>query len=50
MDTWAEPFANPPLVYYEGIPHPIDELASIVEQIMTRLKAGEIKVSWKEDS
>jgi glutaredoxin 3 len=50
MDTWAEPLANPPLVYYEGIPHPIDELASIVEQIMTRLKAGEIKVSWKEDS
>ena len=50
MDTWAEPLANPPLVYYEGIPHPIDELESIVEQILTRLKAGEIEVSWKEDA
>jgi glutaredoxin 3 len=50
MDAWAEPLANPPLVYYEGMPHPIDELESIVEQIMTRLKAGEIEVSWKEDT
>jgi glutaredoxin len=50
MDAWAEPLANPPLVYYEGIPHPIDELESIVEQIMMRLKAGDIKVSWKEDA
>jgi len=50
MDAWAEPLANPPLVYYEGIPHPIDELANIVAQIMTRLKAGEIEVSWKDDN
>ena len=50
MDAWAEPLANPPLVYYEGIPHPIEELESIVEQIMMRLKAGEIEVSWKEDA
>jgi glutaredoxin 3 len=49
MDAWAEPLANPPLVYYEGIPHPIGELESIVEQIVTRLKVGEIEVSWKED-
>jgi glutaredoxin len=50
MDAWAEPLANPPLVYYEGIPHPIDELEGIVEQIITRLEAGEIEVSWKEDA
>jgi len=50
MDAWAEPLANPPLVYYEGIPHPIDELANIVAQIMTRLGAGEIEVSWKDDA
>jgi glutaredoxin len=50
MDVWAEPLANPPLVYYEGTPHPIDELESIAEQIVTRLKAGDIKVSWKEDT
>jgi glutaredoxin 3 len=50
MDAWSEPFANPPLVYYDGIPHPIDELGNIVEQIITRLNAGEIDVSWKEDA
>src|SRR5262245_22063380 len=49
-DVWAEPSANPPLVYYEGAPHPIGELESIVAQIMTRLKAGDIEVSWKEDT
>jgi glutaredoxin len=49
MDAWAEPLANPPLVYYEGTPHPIDALVSIVEQIVTRVKAGEIEVSWKAD-
>jgi glutaredoxin len=49
MDAWAEPLANPPLAFYEGIPHPIDEFEKIVEQIMTRLKAGEIDIRWKED-
>jgi glutaredoxin len=49
-DAWAEPLANPPSVYYEGTPHPIGELESIVAQIMTRLKAGDIEVSWKEDT
>ena len=49
-DVWAEPLANPPLVYYEGTPHPISELESIMAQIMTRLQTGDIEVSWKEDS
>jgi glutaredoxin 3 len=49
MDAWAEPLANPPLVYYEGRPHPIEELESIADQIVRRLKVGEIEVSWKQD-
>jgi glutaredoxin len=49
-DVWAEPLANPPLVYYEGTPHPIGELESIVAQIVTRLQAGDIAASWKEDT
>jgi hypothetical protein len=49
-DVWAEPMANPPLVYYEGTPHPIGEIESIVAQIVTRLQAGDIAVSWKEDT
>jgi hypothetical protein len=49
-DVWAEPLANPPLVYYEGTPHPIGELESIVERILTRLHAADIAVRWKEDT
>jgi hypothetical protein len=49
MEAWAEPLANPPRVYYEGTPHPMDKLENIVQQIVTRLKAGEIEASWKED-
>jgi hypothetical protein len=30
-DVWAEPLANLPLIYYEGTPHPIGELESIVD-------------------
>ncbi len=49
MDAWAEPLANPPQVYYEGLPHPIEEMEGIVKQIVARLKGGEIEVTWKED-
>jgi hypothetical protein len=49
-DVWAEPLANPPLVYYEGTPHPMEELERIVEQILTRLQTGDIAVRWKEDT
>jgi glutaredoxin 3 len=49
MDAWAEPLANPPLVYYEGVPHPIAALEGIVAQLVARLKVGEVAASWKED-
>jgi hypothetical protein len=48
-EAWAEPLANPPLIYYEGTPRPLDEIENIAQQIVMRLKAGEIEVSWKED-
>jgi glutaredoxin 3 len=49
MEAWAEPLANPPQIYYEGLPHAIEDMEGIVEQIVARLKAGEIQVAWKED-
>jgi hypothetical protein len=48
-DAWAETLANPPSVYYEGAPQPITELERIADHIITRLRNGEIEVSWKED-
>jgi glutaredoxin len=49
-DVWAEALANPPLVYYEGVPYPIGELERIVAQIVRRVQAGDIRVSWKEEA
>lgn len=48
-DTWAEALANPPLVYYEGSPHPLTELERIAEHIVVRLRNGEIEARWKEE-
>lgn len=49
-EVWAEPLANPPLVYYEGTPLAIGELENIAEQIVTRVQDGDIRVRWKEDT
>jgi len=49
MDAWAEPLANPPQIYYEGLPHPIQEMGRIVAEMVTRLRAGEIELTWKEE-
>jgi glutaredoxin len=48
FDTWAEPYANPPQVYYEGTPHPIAELDRIVGQIVAHIEKG-ARFTWRED-
>ncbi|MBI4551499.1 MAG: glutaredoxin [Candidatus Latescibacteria bacterium] len=49
IDVWAEPFARPPRVFYEGIPQPIEEIDAVVARIVERVEAGEITVVWKEE-
>ena len=49
FEVWAEPLGSPPAVYFEGEQHPIAELDSIVERIMTDLRKGEIRCRWIED-
>ncbi len=49
FEVWAEPFASPPSIYFEGEQHPIEELDNIVNRIMTDLRAGEIRCRWVED-
>ncbi len=49
FEVWAEPFGSPPAVYFEGEPHPIDELDTIAQRIMEDMRKGEIKCHWVED-
>lgn len=48
-DVWAEPYAKPPVVYYEGAPEPIERLRDVAERIVERVGAGEIEIAWKEE-
>jgi hypothetical protein len=45
-EVWAEPFGNPPAIYYEGEPHPLEQVPAIASQILERIKAGEIHCRW----
>jgi hypothetical protein len=49
FEVWAEPYANPPSVYYEGQQFPISELDRIVQTILDNLAAEEIQIRWVKD-
>jgi glutaredoxin 3 len=46
---WAEVFANPPAVYYEGKKQPITELDRILAEVMELLDKGEATGDWQEE-
>ena len=48
-DVWAEPFANTPVIYYEGAPEPMDEILTVASRILERVASGEIEIEWKEE-
>ncbi len=48
-EVWAEPYASPPAVYYEGEQHSISELDRIAEKIIAEMRRGEIRCRWVED-
>ena len=48
-DVWAEPFATPPVVYYEGAPEPIEEIEAVAQRIVDRIASGEIEFIWKDE-
>lgn len=49
FEVWAEPFASPPAVYYEGEQHSISELDGIANKIIDEMHRGEIRCRWVED-
>ena len=48
-EVWAEVFASPPTLYYEGEPHPLDRMDRIVRELIAQVEAGEIEARWIED-
>ena len=48
-EVWAEPYASPPSVYFEGEQHPFTELDAIAARIMDEMHRGEIRCRWVED-
>ena len=49
FDVWAEIYANPPQVYYEGAQHPIAELDRIVDEVVELLESGQARFAWADD-
>ena len=47
-EVWAEIYANPPVLYYEGECFPIAELDPICEKILAARNAGEVRLRWVE--
>lgn len=48
-EVWAEPYASPPAVYYEGEQHSMAELDRIAAKIVAEMRSGEISCRWVED-
>lgn len=46
FEVWAEPFGNPPQVFYEGEPYPLSELDQVVGKIVAALASGEVRARW----
>ncbi len=49
FEVWAEPYANPPGVYYEGEQYPLEELDLVVQKILDAMASGEVRCRWVED-
>lgn len=47
-EVWAEKYANPPAVYYEGEVYPIEELDAICRKLIAAQESGEASLRWVE--
>jgi hypothetical protein len=45
-EVWAEIYANPPAVYYEGEMFPVEELDEVCRKLMAAQAAGEATLRW----
>lgn len=47
-EVWAEPYANPPAVFYEGRVFPYAELENVIDAILMALWRGDVTCQWVE--
>jgi len=47
-EVWAEPYANPSAVFYEGCVLPYAELEHVIDAILEGLQRGEVTCRWVE--
>jgi hypothetical protein len=47
-EVWAEPYANPPVVFYEGRAIPYKELEDVIGVILAALQQGTVSCRWVE--
>lgn len=48
-EVWAEPYASPPAVFFEGEKYPFSDLERIARQIVDEMHRGELRCRWIED-
>ena len=48
-EVWAEPYASPPAIFFEGEKYPISELDRIARRIVEEMHRGELRWRWIED-
>ncbi|MFQ5663729.1 MAG: hypothetical protein ACE5HL_07855 [Terriglobia bacterium] len=46
FEVWAEPFGNPPQVFYEGEPYAMEAIDEVVAKILSSLESGEVRCRW----
>jgi hypothetical protein len=47
-EVWVEPYANPPVVYYEGRIFPLGELGGIIGTLLADITRQEVRCRWLE--
>lgn len=45
-EVWVEPYANPPVVYYEGRLFPIGELDAVIASLLENIARQEVRCRW----
>jgi len=49
FDVWIEKYGSPPQVFFEGRPHPMEELDDILEQVAGYLDQPGVRVQWNAE-
>jgi hypothetical protein len=46
FEVWAEPFASPPSIYYEGERYDLKDLEVVVQKILEQLRDEGARARW----